>query len=334
LKREQLELLSSRLQDTSTQAFKMKQSVMDGYNIGDTMFDPLEKKKKGKEKVPEMEFLKTLDPAEKEALLKSLEKQRKKKKKRDKAEKAKLKEELKMEIAKATMPKLEAKPDIDIKQEQADSDMEDEETGPAVEITIPKRKDEIEAEKNLAAKKAFARQLASLYSTLKKEESDSDSSDSDDSDSDTDSSDVDSDYETKSSGSSDTQKPGSSKQIVNPDSISKKMAPPPKKGMVLVRKKKTNQAEIKANEEMEKKKKMLAYTQALRKKMAELQEAEVAKSVEKASSKKKTSSTSRAPLVTDEDLTSGLLDVVPQTSKKPSWNKVPVVNYGSSSDEE
>ena len=39
------------------------------------------------------------------------------------------------------------------------------------------------------------------------------------------------------------------------------MAPPPKKGMVLVRKKKTNQAEIKANEEMEKKKKMLAYTQ-------------------------------------------------------------------------
>ena len=70
------------------------------------------------------------------------------------------------------MPKLEAKPDIDIKQEQADSDMEDEETGPSVEITIPKRKDEIEAEKNLAAKKAFARQLASLYSTLKKEESD------------------------------------------------------------------------------------------------------------------------------------------------------------------
>ena len=70
------------------------------------------------------------------------------------------------------MPKLEAKPDIDIKQEQADSDMEEEETGPAVEITIPKRKDEIEAEKNLAAKKAFARQLASLYSTLKKEESD------------------------------------------------------------------------------------------------------------------------------------------------------------------
>ena len=70
------------------------------------------------------------------------------------------------------MQKLEAKPDIDIKQEQADSDMEEEETGPAVEITIPKRKDEIEAEKNLAAKKAFARQLASLYSTLKKEESD------------------------------------------------------------------------------------------------------------------------------------------------------------------
>ena len=48
----------------------------------------------------------------------------------------------------------------------------EEENAPAVEITIPKRKDEIEAEKNLAAKKAFARQLASLYSTLKKEDSD------------------------------------------------------------------------------------------------------------------------------------------------------------------
>ena len=65
----------------------MKQSVMDGYNIGDTMFDPLEKKKKEKQTVPEMEFLKTLDPEQKEALLKSLEKQRKKRKKKDKAEK-------------------------------------------------------------------------------------------------------------------------------------------------------------------------------------------------------------------------------------------------------
>ena len=34
----------------------MKQNIMDGYNIGDTMFDPLEKKRKNKETVPEMEF--------------------------------------------------------------------------------------------------------------------------------------------------------------------------------------------------------------------------------------------------------------------------------------
>lgn len=33
---------------------------MDGYNIGDTMFDPLEKKRKHKETVPEMEFLSKL----------------------------------------------------------------------------------------------------------------------------------------------------------------------------------------------------------------------------------------------------------------------------------
>ena len=38
----------------------MKQNIMDGYNIGDTMFDPLEKKRKNKETVPEMEFLSKL----------------------------------------------------------------------------------------------------------------------------------------------------------------------------------------------------------------------------------------------------------------------------------
>ena len=84
----------------------------------------------------------------------------------------------------------------------------------------------------------------------------SDSSESDSSDD----SDVDSDYETKSSSSNE---PGSSKSVVKevPDKLKSKLAPPPKKGMVLVRKKKVNQAEVKANEELEKKKKMLAYTQ-------------------------------------------------------------------------
>jgi len=316
LKREQLEMLSSRLKESSNQSFKMKQSIIDGYNIGDTMFDPLEKKKKEKVKVPEMEFLKTLEPAEKEALLKSLEKQRKKRKKQDKVEKAKAKAELKAEIAKVTeTPKIEVP---DIKQEQK-SDSDDEvDVKPFVDIVLPKRKDEIEAEKNAAAKKAFARQLASLYATMKKDES-SDSSDTDSSESD--SSDDDSDYETNTPS---PDMPGSSKSIVDPSRVKGKVAPAPKKGMVLVRKKKTNQAEIKANEEMEKKKKMLAYTQALRKKMSQLQAAEAKKATEKAAAKKKPVE----HIVTDEDMTSGLLDVT------KTWNKVPVVNYGSSSDEE
>ena len=38
----------------------MKQNIMEGYNIGDTMFDPLEKKKREKKDEPEMEFLKNL----------------------------------------------------------------------------------------------------------------------------------------------------------------------------------------------------------------------------------------------------------------------------------
>ena len=48
------------MQESSTQGYKMKQNIMDGYNIGDTMFDPLEKKRKNKETVPEMEFLSKL----------------------------------------------------------------------------------------------------------------------------------------------------------------------------------------------------------------------------------------------------------------------------------
>ena len=58
--------------------------------------------------------------------------------------------------------------------------------------------------------------------------------------------------------------------------------------------------------------------------MSELQAAEARKATAKAAAKKKT----LKPIVTDEDLTSGLLDVT------KTWNKVPVVNYGSSSDEE
>ena len=95
---------------------------MDGFNIGDTMFDPLEKKRKNKQELPEMEFLKTLDPAEKALLLKTLEKQRKKKKKKEKAEKAKLKEEIKKEIERTTIKKEEIEmPEIKLEPPESES---------------------------------------------------------------------------------------------------------------------------------------------------------------------------------------------------------------------
>ena len=85
-------------------------------------------------------------------------------------------------------------------------------------------------------------------------ESESDSDDSDDS--------VDSDYDSNSPGPS-----GSSKKPVDekikiedvPENIKKRLAPAPKKGMVLVKKKKVEAKPV--DDELEKKKKMLAYTQ-------------------------------------------------------------------------
>ena len=85
-------------------------------------------------------------------------------------------------------------------------------------------------------------------------ESDSDDSSSDDS--------VDSDYDSNSPGPS-----GSSKKKVDekikiedvPENIKKRLAPAPKKGMVLVKKKKVETKPV--DDELEKKKKMLAYTQ-------------------------------------------------------------------------
>ena len=67
---------------------------------------------------------KILDPEEKEALLKSLEKQRKKKKKKEKANKLKLKEEIKKELEKTKIKKeVKIEPEVDIKPE-IDSDSE------------------------------------------------------------------------------------------------------------------------------------------------------------------------------------------------------------------
>ena len=83
-----------------------------------------------------------------------------------------MKAELKAEIQRATT---KVEPKLEIKNEPA-SDSEDEHPGPSlapVQITIPKRKDEIEAEKIATEKKAFARKLAELYATMKKDESSS-----------------------------------------------------------------------------------------------------------------------------------------------------------------
>lgn len=320
LKREQLELLSSRLQETSTQGYKMKQTVMDGFNIGDTMFDPLEKKRKNKQELPEMEFLKTLDPAEKALLLKTLEKQRKKKKKKEKAEKAKLKEEIKKEIERTTIKKEDIEmPEIKLEPPESESD---DEVHEEVEIIIPKRKDEIEAEERLKAKKEFAKKLAEMYSTMKDASSSESETDSEDSDSS-----IDSDYESKSSSSPSTEK-------VNiesvPDAVKAKVKPPPKKGMILVRKKKSfSQIESKAKEDLEKQKKLLAYKTALRKKMEQLQKAEMEKQQKLSKSKPKSEpGPSSSVQITDQDLTSGLLDV------KSTWKTEPIVKYDSSSDED
>ena len=39
---------------------------------------------------------------------------------------------------------------------------------PAIDIMLPKRKDELEAEKQAEAKKAFAKKLAEIYTSLQK----------------------------------------------------------------------------------------------------------------------------------------------------------------------
>ena len=77
------------------------------------------------------------------------------------------------------------------------------------------------------------------------------------------------------------------------------------------------------------------YTSALRKKMVELEKKELLKQQEKLTSKKKKTekslaASSSSTKVTDEDLTSGLLNI---TNSK-AWSTVPVVNYGSSSEED
>lgn len=79
-----------------------------------------------------------------------------------------------------------------------ESDDEEDEPGPStpVNITLPKRKDEDEKAKILAAKKEFARKLAEIKHMMEQE---SDSSDDDSSDESDESDSDDSDYETGSS---------------------------------------------------------------------------------------------------------------------------------------
>ena len=98
LKKEQMEILASRL--TQNSGFKLKDVAKQ--HVGDLSFDPSEKKSKRrreKEGEIEMEFLKTLNPKEKEQLLEKLEEQRRRKKQAEKKRKKAVKKELKAEMA-------------------------------------------------------------------------------------------------------------------------------------------------------------------------------------------------------------------------------------------
>jgi len=280
----------------------------------------------------ELEFLKQLDPKEKEALLERLEKERKKKKKNQKKKRTKAKEALKREIQKATAPKLEIKEEI---KEEPEEDTDDDEIIPEiVDIGLPKRKDEIEREQRLAAKKEFARKLAEFHAAM--HQSDSDSSDSSDSDSsDSDSSESDSDYETKPSSSSGASSPGEKQIHVNKIPENVKIAPPPKAGMVLVRRKRSqiDIEEEKAKKAKMEKLKMLEMTKLLRKKMEEKQKAELAEQQKKLKAEGSTPSGSKSSeIVSDQDLTSGLLDCL-NSERKGGWKPNPLIAYESSDED-
>lgn len=323
---EQLEILSTRLTENSYHGYKFKQGALQ--HVGDTLFDPSAEKKKHGEL--ELEFLKTLEPAEKEALLARLEKERKKKKKMNKKNKLKARQEIKKELERTTIKQEAQTP---LAQKEPDYKLEEEKYVPEItNIELPKMKADIEKAERIAAKKEFARKLAEF--ALMNQESDSDdSSDSDSSESDSDSDD--SDYESKSaSSSSPTQL-----ELVDlkdvPESFKGKIMPPPKPGMVLV-KRKRSQVDIeeeKAKKLKLEKLKMLEMTIVLRKKMEEKQKEELAsqqRKVAAAKIKQQTKPCSSRSLVSD-DLTSGLLDVI-TSDNKSTWSTKPLIAYDSSSD--
>jgi len=326
LKKEEMEILASRLTQNSTAGFKLKDVAKQ--HVGDLSFDPSEKKSKKrreKEGEIEMEFLKTLNPKEKEQLLEKLEEQRLRKKMAEKKRKKAAKKELKAEMArqlassndKIKVPKLEfeQKPIID-------SD-EDDEPGPStpVNIVLPKRKDEEKKAEILAAKKEFAKKLAEIKFMM---EQDSDSSEDDSSD-DSDESD-DSDYETGSSPDSNQIK-----------KLPKNMPPPPKPGMVLVKKKRAAPTSSK-DEEADAKKKRIEDLKALeskmkmvRKRLDEKQKAELEKSTKRLQEiKAPKKAVEPTPIVNEDDLTTGLLDCI--DSSRTQWKPTSLIAYDSDSD--
>jgi len=326
VKAEQIEILSSRLLDN--QGYKLKKGATQ--HVGDIRYDPMnefeEAKKKGQ---LELEFLKKLDPQEKEALLERLEKERKRKKKKDKKKRNKAKLEIQRELAKNAKS-------LPIKNEPAPSEIlsdddDDEQPGPSIDIALPKRKIDLAAQERLAAKKEFAKKLAEVYAQMNQDsDSDSDSSESDSSDSDSE----DSDYETKSSSGSlsPTEVKAEAKEAP------KGLMAPPKPGMVLVKRKRTkiDVEEEKAKKQKLEKLKMLEMTKILRKKMEEKQKLEMEKQQKKLKAIDQPGSSSLKPtekevseIVSDTDLTSGLLDFVQATD---SWKPNPLISYDSDSD--
>lgn len=334
IRAEEIEILASRLTENSSHGYKLKKSATQ--HVGDTIFDPMVKKQQKKGEL-ELEYLKQLDPKEKAALLERLEKEQKKKRKVAKKKRSKAKIAFKKELENS-MTKKQVVEETD--DDATIIDDEPEEIIPEItNITMPKLKVDIEREERLAAKREFAYKLAEMQAMMA--QSDSDSSDSDSSDSDSES-DSDSDYETQKSSSTGSLSPTDITAEAKVEKVFKlptnvKIAPAPKPGMVLVKRKRSRLdiEEENAKKLKTEKLKILEMTKLLRKKMMEKQKAEMAEQQKRltAVKKKPLSAPSSSSHVTDDDLTSGLLDCL--SKPKTPWKANPIIaNYDSSSDED
>lgn len=260
-----------------------------------------------------MDFLKTLNPKEKEQLLEKLGKQRKRRRHEDKKKKKVAKKELKAELSR----QLEAKSEILAPKLEASNEIESDDVKPTtsaapIEIVLPQRKDEGEKARILEAKKEFARKLAQIKYMM--EESESDDSDSNDSDS----SEEDSDYDTAS----------------DPPTTPPTNMAPPKPGMILVKKKRPapviTQDDIK-RKRIEELKSLETQMKIIRKKYTEKQKYEQEENRKRIHRKSETKQLTPKPVVNEDDLTSGLLDCI-DSGPSSDWKPTSLISYDSDSD--